>query len=145
MHTQSSTRTRKLPKAQRQALILAALPTIQRLARRYAYSFRVMTLDANDLAQIGALEAMEAMQRGIKPTGDKVRYLIGVARFAMLRYCGQHRSSITTPRKAKGYQPTITVLSLDAPLFADSDETLLDVLADDYNAAYENYLDGLPV
>jgi RNA polymerase sigma factor (sigma-70 family) len=81
----------------------------------------------------------------IHPTGDKVRYLIGVARFAMLRYCGQHRSSITTPRKAKGYYELLTVLSLDAPITAGSDLTLLDVLADDYNAAYDAYLDSLPV
>jgi DNA-directed RNA polymerase specialized sigma24 family protein len=141
----SHSRTRKLPKAQRQALILSAYPAIQRLARRYAINFAITTLEADDLAQIGCLEALEALARGIHPTGDKVRYLVGVARFAMLRYCGQHRSSITTPRKhGTGYHPTLVVLSLDAPLFADSEETLLDVLADGYNAAYDQYLDCLP-
>ena len=140
-----STHIRKLPKAQRQALILAALPSIQRLARRYAVSFQITSLEADDLAQIGCVEALEAMQRGIHPTGDKTRYLVGVARFAMLRYCGQHRTSITTPRRAKGYYPALVVLSLDAPITAGSELTLLDVLADDYNAAYDAYLDGLPV
>lgn len=71
--------------------------------------------------------------------------MVGVARFAMLRYCGQHRSSITTPRKAKGYYEPLVVLSLDAPISAAGDLTLLDVLADDYNAAYDAYLDTLPV
>jgi hypothetical protein len=39
------------------------------------------------------------MQRGIHAEGNNVRYLVGIARYAMLRYCGQHRSLITAPRK----------------------------------------------
>ena len=85
------------------------------------------------------------MQRGIHPKGDKVGYLVGVARFAMRRYCAQHSSLITTPRKAKGYYPALVVVSLDAPITAGSELTLLDVLADNYNAAYDAYLDSLPV
>jgi DNA-directed RNA polymerase specialized sigma subunit len=145
MHAQSSTRIRKLPKPQRQALILAALPAIQRLARCYAVTFRITTMEADDLAQIGCLTALEAMQRGIRPKGDKVRYLVGVARFAMRRYCMMHSSLITTPRKAKGYYEPLVTISLDAPITAGSELTLLDVLADDYHAAYDNYLDSLPV
>jgi DNA-directed RNA polymerase specialized sigma24 family protein len=151
MHAQSNTpnRPRRLPLARRYALLLEALPTIERLAHRYAYTYDLHTLEADDLAQVGCLEALEAMHKGRK--GDNmVAYLVGVARFAMLRYCGQHRSLITTPRKAQGYYEPLAVLSLDAPLSDASDQTLLDVLAADdgdddaYTAAYDAYLDSLP-
>lgn len=157
MQSQSNTRPRRLPLARRYALLLEALPTIERIAARYSYTYNLHTLEAEDLAQIGCLEALEAMQRGIHAEGNKVRYLVAIARNAMLRYCGQHRTSITTPRKARGYYEPLSVLSLDAPLSDDSEQTLLDLLAeevaedaepdgqDGYNAAYEVYLDTLPV
>lgn len=137
-----------------QALLLRAYPAIERVAAHLAYTYGVSHLEAADLAQIGALEACEALRKGIHPTGDKVRYLVGVARFAMLRYCGQDRTSITTPRKARGYYPAMVVLSLDEPLYPGEEVTLLERLADEedeswgqdaYNAAYECYLDSLPV
>ena len=49
---------------------------------------------------------------------------------------------------AVGYYPTLPVLSLDAPLSADGDLTLLDLLAeqveeaDDFNGTYDAYLDS---
>jgi hypothetical protein len=132
-------------------LLLEALPSIQRTARRLAAVYRSPRFDTEELTQIGALAVCEALKRGIHPTSDKIGYVVVIARRAMQRHCGVYRSLIKTPRTRNGYQPALVVLSLDMPLFADDEVTLLDRLAgeaveaaEDYAAAYDAYLDGLP-
>jgi hypothetical protein len=96
------------------------------------------------------------MQRGIQSEGNKVRYLVAIARNAMLRYCGQIARAARHPARHGYYEP-LQVLSLDAPLSEDGDQTLLDLLTaeecteedemaqDGFHAAYECHLDSLPV
>lgn len=129
-------------------LLLEALPSIQRTARRLASTYRPSRFDADDLTQIGCLAVCEALKRGIKVKGDKIGYVVVIARRAMQRYCGVYRSLIRTPRTAHGYQPALVVLSLDAPLFPGDEVTLLDRLAEmaveaaeEYAALYDNWLD----
>lgn len=151
--TQSSTHPRTLPQAHREALMLEALPTLERIAAHLAsrYCWASPRVEADDLAQIASLACLEALQRGLRATGDLVPYLVVIGKRAMQRYCGQHASLITSPRKSRGYQPRLLVLSLDAPVVVGEDATLLDWLADgaleaaeDYASDYDCYLDCLP-
>ena len=134
-----------------QALLLEALPSIQRSARYVAAASRSSRFDADDLAQIGCLAVCEAYKKKIHPRGNKRAYLLVIARRAMQRHCGVYRSLIKAPRKANGYQPALLVLSLDAPIWADDEVALLDRLADEavdaadeYVAIYDASLDGQP-
>ena len=129
-----------------QRLLLEAYPSIQRVAVHLAVTYRPTRFDADDLAQIGALAVAEALKKGIHPKGNKVGYVVVIARRAMRHTLGQYASLIVTPRTANGFQPALLVLSLDAPLFADGETTLLDLIdaGDDYAALYDCYLDSLP-
>lgn len=113
-----------------QALVLDVIPTIQRTAVRLAYTYGWANprIEIDDLKQLGTLACLEVLQKGLHVTGNPAAYLVVVARHAMQRYCGMYASLITTPRKSRGYYPKLQVVSLDAPLFADSDTTLLDQL-----------------
>lgn len=140
-----------MTKKARNRLLLEALPAIQRTARHLAYVSGSPRWDADELTQVGCLAVCEALRKGIKAKGDKVGYVVVIARRAMQRYCGVYQSLIRTPRTRNGYQPALVVLSLDMPLFADDEVTLLDRLADgaledaeEYAAAYDAYLDRLP-
>jgi hypothetical protein len=132
-------------------LLEQAMPSIQRVAAHLAAVYRSPRFDAEELAQIGALAVCEALQRGIHARGNRIAYVVVIARRAMRRQLGVYRSLIKTPRTHNGYQPALVVLSLDAPIWADDGATLLDRLADaaveaaeDYAAQHDNYLDRLP-
>lgn len=136
---------------QSKRLLEQALPSIQRVAAHLAYVYRSPRFDAEELAQIGALAVCEALKKGIHPRGNRTAYIVVIARRAMRRQLGVYQSLIKTPRTRNGYQPALVVLSLDAPIWADDERTLLDGLAaeeddgDEYNALYECYLDSLPL
>lgn len=134
-----------------QRLLLEAYPRIEHVARHLAYVYHSPRFDAEELTQVGALAVCEALKRGIHPTGDKIGYIVVIARRAMQRQMGIYQSLIRTPRTHDGYLPAMVVLSLDMPLFPGEETTLLDRLAeiavdaaDAFNAAYEIYADGLP-
>lgn len=112
------------------ALLLEALPTIQRRATYLAwvYGWASPRIEADDLAQVGYLAAWEVLKQDRQFLGNPVAYVVVVAKNAMRRYCGRHASLITSPYKHRGYQPPLAVLSLDAPLSPGAAFTLLDVL-----------------
>jgi DNA-directed RNA polymerase specialized sigma subunit len=113
-----------------EALFEEVLPTIGRVARRFATTYGCFSyrLEYDDLVQVGCLACVEVLARGLHTSGNPAAYLVVVALNAMRRYCNRYASLIATPRKNYGHQPHLEVLSLDAPKSSGSESTLLDLL-----------------
>src|SRR6266849_968784 len=89
-------------------------------------------LDVDDVRQAGAEMVLRRLGKALG--ADKpVAYLLHAAQFAMLAYCKEQRSPIRVPCSTQchtGVRPPM-VLSLDAPLVAGEDLTLLDLIPAD--------------
>jgi hypothetical protein len=105
---------RQLGDAQRE-LLLEVFPTIVQMARRRAWLAQGR-ISADDLAGQALLTCVEVLLNRGPATCTPACYLIGVARYDMVRELAAHGSLITVPRRNGGYHQPLTILSLDAPL-----------------------------
>lgn len=103
-------------------------------ARKLARMFRETcgaALDSEDIVQAGieyALCRLDKALQAVSPAG----YLLHAAQFAMLNYCKEQQSSIRVPARSQWNGKRVPqVLSLDAPLIAGEDMTLLDLIPAD--------------
>lgn len=87
-------------------------------------------LDAEDVAMVGVEFVLINLEQALTKDVSPVAWLLKFAKLRMMDYCEEQSSSIRVPaRMQRQGQRAPAVLSLDAPLVAGEDLTLLDVLA----------------
>ena len=125
-------RARSGDQVARDELLLSLLPPVKRFAARYflTYSWRVAGgVSPDDLVSEASLRMLERFSAALAAS-NPCAYLLTTAYGAIRHAMWQQASPIRTP-DTPGVKPKV-VMSLHAPLDADSDTTLLDVLpADD--------------
>jgi hypothetical protein len=98
---------------------------------RSAYGVR---LDAEDVALVGVEQVLRKMEKALAEAMNPIAWLVHAAQMKMLAYCKEQRSVIRVPSSSQWYgKPVPYVASLDAPLAAGSDCSLLDVLSSSLN------------
>ena len=114
--------------AARDELLLWVLSPVKRFAARYylAYSWETSTgVSPDDLVSEATVRMLERFPAALAAS-NPFAYLLSVAYGTIRHTMIQERSPIRTPY-TPGARP-IPVKSLHAPLDADSDDTLLDIL-----------------
>src|SRR5712691_10354498 len=121
-------RARSGDQAARDEILLWVLSPVKRFAARYylAFSWEASaSVSPDDLVSEATVRMLERWPAALAAS-NPFAYLLSVAYATIRRTMVQERSPIRTPY-TPGERP-IPVKSLHAPLDADSDETLLDVL-----------------
>src|SRR5712691_6351880 len=130
-------RARSGDQAAHDEMLLWVLSPVKRFAARYylAFSWEASaSVSPDDLVSEATVRMLERWPAALAAS-NPFAYLLSVAYATIRRTMVQERSPIRTPY-TPGERP-IPVKSLDAPLDADSDDTLLDILpvADDTASA----------
>src|SRR5712691_10641624 len=130
-------RARSGDQVARDEIVLWVLSPVKRFAARYYLAFyweASASVSPDDLVSEASLRMLERWPAALAAS-NPFAYLLSVAYATIRRTMVQERSPIRTPY-TPGERP-IPVKSLDAPLDADSDDTLLDILpvADDTASA----------
>jgi DNA-directed RNA polymerase specialized sigma24 family protein len=127
-------------RAARSAILNYLLPRIAWYASRYAaaYSWDSHQLDYLDLVQTSCEAMLSALDRALDHAANVYASLLSTARGAICRYAKRYGTLITSP-STPGVTP-LSVESLDAPLYWDDDQTLLDLIAEATDENYEDYV-----
>lgn len=108
----------------RARLVESCLAHVQHVAVRYA---RLSGIDVLDLVQAGNLRMMERLDAALE-AANPVGFLITAARGAISNYSKEFQALIRVPHASWSRGVRVRVVSLDAPLYDDSDVTLADVV-----------------
>ncbi len=140
-HEQDLVRRAQAGDAQaRHDIIVSLTSYCERLARRYmaAYRWASPRLEADDLAQLGLLTALECLDKALV-CDHPYPYLVVAVRHEMYEYCCAHASLITTPQvhTDRPAYPRMGTISLDKPLTPGEPATLVDVLPEPVQVAHE--------
>ena len=106
-----------------------------RLVRQFRESYGAR-LDVDDVQQVGIEYVLRALARALEPSVQKpIGWLLHMARLRMLDYCEEQRCPIRVPASSQRCGKRVPlVASLDAPLVAGEDMTLLDLLVGEVQA-----------